>query len=101
MRISDWSSDVCSSDLVDVRRSDRADCGVDAYRLGVQIALLVKEDAHAGVHDVRNVGVPCPAGDYVARTRCAQHYLDVDARQGSRFEGLGEDRKTSCRERVC
>src|SRR3546814_8792263 len=71
---------------VDVRRSDRADCGVDAYRLGVQIALLVKEDAHAGVHDVRNVGVPCPAGDYVARTRCAQHYLDVDARQGSRLD---------------
>src|SRR3546814_13228319 len=42
---------------VDVRRSDRADCGVDDYRLGVQIALIVTEDAHAGVHDVRNVGV--------------------------------------------
>src|SRR3546814_14102807 len=33
MRISDWSSDVCSSDLRGVRADDRHDLGVDVLRI--------------------------------------------------------------------
>src|SRR3546814_5742340 len=44
MRISDWSSDVCSSDLVGFRLAGEADLGEDgdaeAERLGIEVGMI-------------------------------------------------------------
>src|SRR3546814_17497862 len=45
MRISDWSSDVCSSDLVRVRISARRNLAVKRTRVAGQLALVVDQRA--------------------------------------------------------
>src|SRR3546814_10029091 len=90
MRISDWSSDVCSSDLLGLRTSLRA-----------RPAAQVLEDFPCRV-------APRQAGDATAGmgARTAQ----VQARQGAAVVALAQQRpcaeqleigRASCRERVC
>src|SRR3546814_1634553 len=84
MRISDWSSDVCSSDLIAIARTDHvldADIGVAvAARSGSQV------DRHPG----RGTGV----GDSI-RPGAADH------RGIGGIDHDGEIGRALCRERVC
>src|SRR3546814_9620668 len=75
MRISDWSSDVCSSDLLDRERRDRVERG----------ARLVHEDHVGGDRD--------GAGD-------AEALLLAAGESGARLVEA-EIGRASCRERVC
>src|SRR3546814_13533121 len=104
MRISDWSSDVCSSDLADrAQPLGLADLGVaiGAHRLRVGIALqhderhrglaplLARYTDHGGVHDA-------VVGDQY-RLEVARE--DVEAARDDHI--LGEIGRATCRERVC
>src|SRR3546814_3180635 len=102
MRISDWSSDVCSSDLaVALGVGDVA--GAAAPRAVHHLADLARAlGAHGPDHlvdlialvDVEGEGVPTPAalGERLARRSLSGEVVD-------RVEG--EIGRASCRERVC
>src|SRR3546814_20926267 len=81
MRISDWSSDVCSSDLQ--MRAGRALLGIDQRRLaelaGVSLPTIQRMEASDGT--VRGV-------------------VDTLIKVIAAFDSAG-DRKRVCRERVC
>src|SRR3546814_17763334 len=94
MRISDWSSDVCSSDLILVREQAAVDCGAEAARAvsrwgAPEIrngdALLQWIEQELNIH--RRLELRCFPGS-------GAQYLLVD-------NGLQEIGRTSCRERVC
>src|SRR3546814_15606155 len=96
MRISDWSSDVCSSDLVDGRpgvlvAKNAAQCsGITTFELrdrAADKAILALPDA--GV-DCGNTPVSCRMRMAFVRLGCT---VDVVI-----FEEIG---RASCRERVC
>src|SRR3546814_19298783 len=76
MRISDWSSDVCSSDLLDVEVADRA-VGQPGDRLGSdrRAQLLDQEGDVAGpaVHQAAGHDVPVTVVEHEGRNRLPQH----------------------------
>src|SRR3546814_12184520 len=73
MRISDWSSDVCSSDLERVRDARRVEGRFHAEAvLAQQAAPIVEERARAVV------GQP---GAEVGQVRAGQHLLDMRAHE--------------------
>src|SRR3546814_3188574 len=92
MRISDWSSDVCSSDLVvaEIRATDRA--GLLAVltrvfeRAGVDIAWAKVTTLGSSVVDT--FGIVLPADDGTVRQELERQL----------FAEIG---RASCRERVC
>src|SRR3546814_12970918 len=87
MRISDWSSDVCSSDL-QRRGEDRAEAPAFRFlRLQIGIAAAAPQDGDAAVA-LGEVGDP-PG----AQVRLAQHIVDAGVH--------AEIGRASCRERVC
>src|SRR3546814_6506578 len=82
MRISDWSSDVCSSDLI--RYFDNAPF------YGAGLAEIRMGEALKGK----------PRGEYVISTKVGRIVLD-DIEQAPRDNGEKEIGRASCRERVC
>src|SRR3546814_8299049 len=80
MRISDWSSDVCSSDLVDLGSVEQAVAqGVDPRLVGRAMAQVVDEAAYGGIEarprcvvamrpQERRVGKECAS---TCTSRCA------------------------------
>src|SRR3546814_11196350 len=86
MRISDWSSDVCSSDLVGVQ-----------HDVGVQRELAARSD-DAGIVNVQVqlVHGRHGNGEEVMLIGC----IDEDLRAAFEFT-LGAIGRASCRERVC
>src|SRR3546814_17530183 len=98
MRISDWSSDVCSSDLV--LRVTR-DSAAGSFPLLDAIMAAIVEGLSATVGDD-----PCPAGDRArAADRARGFVLSGDAQDVAvaliaplRPREIG---RASCRERVC
>src|SRR3546814_18217709 len=85
MRISDWSSDVCSSDLVDLGLDDRDQAvGRDAFRLGELLLRDRLDPRRIGqVDDAAHLGSEHALGD------CA------------RAQGVEEIGRSSCGERGC
>src|SRR3546814_19034010 len=85
MRISDWSSDVCSSDLLAVRPWLLRDPGQRVIAIGPRMA----EDLVIALAEV--------AAALILHDECvaAEHRLDRMAR------GPAEIGRASCRERVC
>src|SRR3546814_4566805 len=84
MRISDWSSDVCSSDLRDLQ-----------VRLAEIIARLETELDEA----VGEIGF-----EQLAAPQAAPHALARDRQKKGAERGVEQDReigRASCRERVC
>src|SRR3546814_18497180 len=113
MRISDWSSDVCSSDLVGLpaakdgklaleladRGGDQGytpgERGVGGGEAGGEIVRAV--DDHVGARDQRG-GV----GGIEAPAALDHGHVGVEPRdRGGGGGGLGEIGRASCRERVC
>src|SRR3546814_15606883 len=76
MRISDWSSDVCSSDLNPGADGDAADCGQP--RIGIRAAQrdrtsgVAAEQVIAAAEDSQKLEVCrlCPNGNRAGATRC-------------------------------
>src|SRR3546814_1937752 len=82
MRISDWSSDVCSSDLV----AQVAETGKDALDVGIEV----------GEEAVRLGGVGGTASATGSRGRRVGGHVEL-----GRVELAGQTGRASCWERVC
>src|SRR3546814_17381292 len=94
MRISDWSSDVCSSDLLD-------EVGEDD--LLIADAHEARQELDLGFRDAPVLGgeVDQPALDGVAGGE-RRHAIDVGAGGSCRRRGVRHQiGRASCRERVC
>src|SRR3546814_19963661 len=122
MRISDWSSDVCSSDLASLprcageqvgdARRDRADAGCDVALVLAQIFGGYADDAARVGHIVGNIGDVAVeqqvgdlgTGELVVRGAADEARLEpADAVPVERAaeRARGESGSASCRERVC
>src|SRR3546814_4165606 len=96
MRISDWSSDVCSSDLADFLRRDDA---VEARALDVQDLALQRQDR-------LNLAVAALFGRPACRVTLDKEkfafggvaFLTIGELAGQARDEIG---RASCRERVC
>src|SRR3546814_15767091 len=102
MRISDWSSDVCSSDLADVQRPDRQ--GLSG--LGIATCLL-RSDVQQGQRIEGNLALLVGRDDHDARAAFSLDFSGNAA--GAAGVGFGvelaaeqlEMGRASGRERVC
>src|SRR3546814_5064420 len=94
MRISDWSSDVCSSDLAIVAQEGRIDRGEAAQQVEYAGHLALQPEALQlfGLQVAHQVGPEADRDPGFARP------LDGDL---VLVEHLGEIGRASCRERVC
>src|SRR3546814_15192612 len=113
MRISDWSSDVCSSDLLEARTARRFaqrnavdadldfDDVLDAVR-GAAVELLLLDPARRG-RDVGRVAADTGAEtlEAAAGARAVDLRRLVPRRLGELFADRGEIGRASCREREC
>src|SRR3546814_19516099 len=101
MRISDWSSDVCSSDVVDILHRDAADDALRQIGADRELALLVE------ALDLGRACTEADIGDNAQRHRSAG--LRGDGQVLDRRQPLArafrkrdaESGRASCRERVC
>src|SRR3546814_4774149 len=96
MRISDWSSDVCSSDLKAYNASDSNTLS-RAVRAGVTCAGPVT-DAMPGLDNAATAIAPAlvSGAGYVMHTRNVSH-KQIDAALAQ----LEKNGRATCRERVC
>src|SRR3546814_4849854 len=69
MRISDWSSDVCSSDLDAALRASAADCVLDDARHQA----LVESARLSGSDKINTVPTPQPQGDASPQAEVSEH----------------------------
>src|SRR3546814_15299181 len=108
MRISDWSSDVCSSDLNDIASNlfVRAGCikAVCAREVDQFDGTPITEGQAAGLPFHRNPGIiakllPC-AGKSVEECAFSSIGIAYESNQGNPAHVL-EIGRASCRERVC
>src|SRR3546814_9164394 len=77
MRISDWSSDVCSSDLVGKHAPDDADRAAFAHHEIEQPQHLVEQQQHGGDHQRSQQRHCDQAGDIAVNTRQALDFRVV------------------------
>src|SRR3546814_10904348 len=89
LRISDWSSDVCSSDLDPAR----PDLLLAANAAHAEVFVLTTDDSAANLRTARIVKRHFPHLRIIARARNRQHAF--------RLMDLDEIGRESCRERVC
>src|SRR3546814_9929170 len=94
MRISDWSSDVCSSDLSQPHRVKKVTVGrVWSFRDITKRAFLEQELEHQATHDsLTNLPNRVLLNDRI------QQAIAIAMRQKTHFAKIG---RASCRERVC
>src|SRR3546814_12453363 len=112
MRISDWSSDVCSSDLIARRRpravvDPRHLVDLDQDDAGVGIVARVQDFELVGtggkgfgqaIHRAFQAGFPCQAREFCTTiSPWLSHYLNAKLRQNPSTQ-IGSE---ACRERVC
>src|SRR3546814_12899302 len=107
MRISDWSSDVCSSDLVFIREMERN------RKAGYRVVGLLDEKATRQGRDLRGIRVLGGVEELIAvidglpeRDRPRRIIVTDDRLAGSAIRHLVEAAaqqigRASCRERVC
>src|SRR3546814_8569637 len=99
MRISDWSSDVCSSDLVAVRGEiGREDAAEILLRRAVWRAVIV------GEIDMRDAAIERAAQHRAAgfeHVRAAEILPQAKADRGQIEPAVAKIGRASCRERVC
>src|SRR3546814_11940322 len=94
MRISDWSSDVCSSDLLH-RLYPFAHQRAERRRRGVEDVHLVLV---ADLPEAREVGIVRHAFEHQRRRAVGERPIDDVAVAGAPADKIG---RASCRERVC
>src|SRR3546814_16626019 len=97
MRISDWSSDVCSSDLGE---ADQADLAATLQSLGAQDRLHLVETAF-DIVVYQHIVIPVPVADLVRRARHARrdHLVSVSIPRAQRSEErrVGKEWVSTCR----
>src|SRR3546814_19457115 len=89
MRISDWSSDVCSSDLVDHRRRIEAEALADHQRLSGRIEAAGREEVVERLHGVAGA-------ERAGREDLTAH----DVEQRSEERRVGKKCVSTCRTRL-
>src|SRR3546814_17678937 len=102
MRISDWSSDVCSSDLRRRRRRWKAGAGPSEVRLHAELAgpaifFILQQASAAGAFLIGDIGLVEAVHEFGEDLQVARDSIlaaDVE------LEVL-ETGRESCRERVC
>src|SRR3546814_16410338 len=101
MRISDWSSDVCSSDLHDLFLQSHRVIAASVERLRVHAAEVANARQRNRDQTVEKLVHPLAAKRHLAADRHAFAQLEA----GDRLLGPGDDRlkigTASCRVRVC
>src|SRR3546814_18487667 len=99
MRISDWSSDVCSSDLIEARIGNRAKAGQVVGNFNNLFMLRVRETATAEL-----LTRQLPKVEVYATALMSGATDSSDPHGNTAFTSNTQDRKigsASCRERVC
>src|SRR3546814_6921128 len=91
MRISDWSSDVCSSDLAIARPVDSGIVELVETRVGIGI----------GGREVEAIEEPRGQLRLISLDRGLAGVVGDDRTVGLRLTGLQEIGSASCRDRVC
>src|SRR3546814_12660669 len=100
MRISDWSSDVCSSDLGALADAElRQGKGAGAVRADAEAAALLRVEHHVGVVEemLRDGDLGPLQVQAQAEVVGLLHRVGIPQRRARRSE-IG---RASCRERVC
>src|SRR3546814_11254225 len=99
MRISDWSSDVCSSDLADASLLKFADNWFVRETLGMLRRTLARLDVTSrSLYALIEPG-SCFSGTLLELAlACDRSYMLDDSERFSQFLQIG---RASCRERVC
>src|SRR3546814_19149299 len=110
MRISDWSSDVCSSDLFLARARKYGGCGILGFQSYPQLnATYGKEDA-AAITGYCSTWVALRANDTDTAELVSKNLgrvEQVEANEGMSYgvndmrDGVNQIGRASCRERVC
>src|SRR3546814_1796301 len=102
MRISDWSSDVCSSDLKELRRYDRA--AVDGSYLDMAIVRAISERIGA-MSQAERAAHPCIGPERADLVIAGCAILSALCRlwpaERLRVADRGQIGRASCRARVC
>src|SRR3546814_16463453 len=111
MRISDWSSDVCSSDLVDVRAFDRPrHQRAEPVRIGLAIGWLARDAARrpgrvaelaqaGGVGEVRERDLAQNLVVAVREARFDEAFLVAGHALRSEESRVGKECVSTCRDR--
>src|SRR3546814_16597641 len=101
MRISDWSSDVCSSDLLGAFSGDRLP-GSPKYNANVSLQYDFDAVGHPTFIRVDSIYVGEFYGDiYQSSATKAGDYVKIDLTSRITFGQVGQIGRASCRERVC
>src|SRR3546814_15055543 len=105
MRISDWSSDVCSSDLENPSRDTLEESFLVSRSLGKPIAMFVDQSDEESTNAAVDAGVSAYIVDGFKKERI-KPILDLAVRRFQAFSKLQEELaeeigRASCRERVC
>src|SRR3546814_949636 len=92
MRISDWSSDVCSSDLQDLQRCssgadrhDRAASGIRYCKAALMPVVHVGRELHSEGIDLRDAGA-----DHSGAGKQSAQCSSTGSRHGAAIEGQGQ-----------
>src|SRR3546814_9615263 len=116
MRISDWSSDVCSSDLLGIERDQRSHIKTDEYcRTNVpgiyaigdctEGPWLAHKASHEGVIAVEHIAEahphPMDRNNIPGCTYCHPQVASVGLTEAKAKEAGYKIGRASCRERVC
>src|SRR3546814_4546381 len=99
MRSSDWSSDVCSSDLNDIRVPAARD-DHNSYSISVAtLSLLMKTEIHP---DYVAAHVRCTCGnEFWTRSTKSDIHVEVCSNCHPFYTGRQKIGRASCRESVC
>src|SRR3546814_1977562 len=84
MRISDWRSDVCSSDLRTVARVDQIDLASDDQRICRLGTLLPRDRAAGGAEQKKTRRICLVTNRYVLDLQVLIGYIAVNPRRGSK-----------------
>src|SRR3546814_1507171 len=97
MRISDWSSDVCSSDLFAERIAAKYGFSrddLDRFALESHHRAAAATTRGDFADEIVPLTIQTPEGEQ-------QHKIDEGIRFDATLDGIGEIGRASCRERVC
>src|SRR3546814_6602074 len=97
MRISDWISDVCSSDLTGICYASGAGLPLDNMRPGEAILRILAEAATTLERSFKGRGAEEAADEYKQYWHSERHAWSLVPRLGR----AGKIGRASCRERVC
>src|SRR3546814_13390236 len=98
MRISDWSSDVCSSDLDRLKELDLTKLGADVSSAQQRILVNLLDQMDRASPDMRNSALML---DFLESPQASRAFQMVEGMSDSGGFADWKIGRASCRERVC